>query len=110
MASRTVPTSAQDGLSDREIQTLKESAVQAKDNAYCPYSRFRVGAAFLTSDGHVMTGANVENASYPVGTCAERVALGKAVVSGNMNPTRSTERPRSSHGGELREPITYFRP
>ncbi len=46
-----------------------------------PYSKFRVGAALLTEDGVIITGANVENASYPVGLCAERCALSKAVVS-----------------------------
>ena len=45
-----------------------------------PYSKFRVGAALLTSAGSIVTGVNVENASYPVGTCAERCAIGKAVV------------------------------
>jgi cytidine deaminase len=45
-----------------------------------PYSKFRVGACILTKSGEFITGANVENASYPVGTCAERVAFGTAVV------------------------------
>lgn len=46
-----------------------------------PYSKFRVGACILTQSGEYIVGANVENASYPVGTCAERVAFGTAVVS-----------------------------
>lgn len=46
-----------------------------------PYSSFRVGAAFLATDWTIVTGANVENASFPVGTCAERCALAKGVVS-----------------------------
>ncbi|KAI4224832.1 MAG: hypothetical protein L6R40_008414 [Gallowayella cf. fulva] len=72
------------GLSDLRFQTLRQEAVAAKATAYCPYSNFRVGAAFLSQDGTVTVGGNIENASYPVGTCAERVALGKAVVSVNF--------------------------
>jgi len=70
------------GLSTTEVQRLSETSVAAKGNAYCPYSRFRVGAAILTKSGDCYSGANVENAAYPVGTCAERVALGAAVAQG----------------------------
>jgi cytidine deaminase len=50
--------------------------------AYAPYSSFHVGAAVLTRDGRVITGVNVENASYPLGMCAERCALSRAVAEG----------------------------
>ncbi|KAL8905438.1 MAG: hypothetical protein Q9207_002631, partial [Kuettlingeria erythrocarpa] len=67
------------GLSESQFTGLRHEAVNAKAKAYCPYSSFRVGAAFLASNGAIIVGANIENASYPVGTCAERVALGRAV-------------------------------
>lgn len=67
-------------ITESEFQSLRTSAVDAKALAHCPYSRFRVGAALLCPDGSIEVGANVENASYPVGTCAERVAIGKAVT------------------------------
>lgn len=70
------------GLTKDELKTLHERSVAAKSRAYCPYSKFRVGATLLSNDGQWIDGANVENASYPVGTCAERVALGKAVTEG----------------------------
>lgn len=71
------------GLSAAQLQQLSQKATAAKATAYCVYSRFRVGAALLAADGETfVTGANVENASYPVGTCAERVAMGRAVVEG----------------------------
>ncbi|CAO1606351.1 hypothetical protein XANCAGTX0491_009848 [Xanthoria calcicola] len=70
-------------LSQSQFVILQEKAGDAKATAYCPYSNFRVGAAFLSEDGTVITGGNIENASYPVGTCAERVALGKAVSEGH---------------------------
>lgn len=50
---------------------LHDAAVEAADHAYAPYSHFHVGAAALTSDGRVVTGCNVENASYGLGLCAE---------------------------------------
>lgn len=71
------------GLTAEEIKNLRRHAVAAKDTAYCPYSKFRVGAVLLTSVGAYVAGANVENAAYPVGTCAERVAFGKAITEGH---------------------------
>ena len=76
------------GLTDVELAELRTAALAAREKAYCPYSKFRVGAALLTSGASgsvVVTGANVENASYPVGTCAERVAFGRAVVDGHRS-------------------------
>ncbi len=63
-------------------QELYERAVTAAEGAYAPYSRFHVGAAALLRNGDVVTGVNVENASYPLGMCAERVALARAVAEG----------------------------
>lgn len=59
----------------REIQELMQSAVEARNTAYSPYSKFNVGAAILLDNDKVVTGSNQENASYPSGLCAERTAI-----------------------------------
>ena len=61
---------------------LYERAVAVATRAYAPYSRYLVGAAVLARDGRVFEGVNVENAAYPLGICAERSALARAVVEG----------------------------
>ena len=63
-------------------QELYDAALAASQAAYAPYSNFLVGAAALLRDGRVVTGVNVENASYPLGVCAERAAISRAVVKG----------------------------
>jgi len=64
---------------------LINKAIVARENAYAPYSKFQVGAAVITQNNNVFTGCNVENASYGGTICAERVALCKAVSSGDRN-------------------------
>ena len=61
------------------------AAAQARQGAVAPYSKFKVGAALLTRSGEIITGANVESASYGLTCCAERVALFKALTAGRRN-------------------------
>ena len=63
-------------------RALYERAVGIAGQAYAPYSRFHVGAAVLARDGRVFLGVNVENAAYPLGVCAEKAALTRAITDG----------------------------
>jgi cytidine deaminase len=64
------------------VTRLREAALAALEQAYSPYSSFRVGAALLGSDGTLGVGCNIENAAFPASVCAERVAVGALVARG----------------------------
>ena len=70
------------GLTLTQVQQLVARATEAKQHSYSPYSKFRVGAVVMTTDGEFFTGCNVECAAYGGTICAERVAIPKAVSEG----------------------------
>ncbi|MCS0542680.1 cytidine deaminase, partial [Aeromonas veronii] len=81
-----------------KTEELLNEAKKARELAYVPYSKFKVGAAILTKDGKVYHGCNIENAAYSVTNCAERTALFKAVSEGDKEfaaiaVVADTERP-----------------
>ena len=65
----------------KQEQELLNKAAEAVQNAYAPYSDFHVGAAILLNDGTIATGSNLENASFPIGLCAERIALANSFAN-----------------------------
>ncbi|MBI2092179.1 MAG: cytidine deaminase [Deltaproteobacteria bacterium] len=69
----------------KEEYNLLREALKARSRAYAPYSGFKVGAALLTDGGKIITGSNIENASFGLAICAERVAFVKAVSEGHKN-------------------------
>ncbi len=72
-------------LSDED---LINAAWDARDNAYCHYSGFAVGAAIIDDNGHLYVGCNVENAAYPLGNCAESAAIAAMVLEGGKRIDR----------------------
>ncbi len=78
------------------LEELLQHAMKAREYAVATYSRFKVGAALLTAEGRVYTGCNIENATYGLTVCAERVALWKALSEGE----RSFARIAVASGGE----------
>jgi len=82
MAEATGSESSESEVTD-EIRRLMDAAIAVRQGAYCPYSKFYVGAAVLADDGTIFTGSNVENASYGMTVCAERVAIWNAVSAGH---------------------------
>ncbi len=74
-------------LNDELRRQLIESALEVRTKAYAPYSHYPVGAALLASSGQIYLGVNVENAAYPTGICAERVAVFNAITQGECKFT-----------------------
>jgi cytidine deaminase len=72
----------------KSLEELIDFAREARKHAYAPYSNFAVGAVVESRDGRIFTGCNVENASYGLTLCAERVALGKAISEGGRDLVR----------------------
>ena len=90
-----------------DIQQLMQKAIRSRENAYAPYSKFKVGAAILLDNNEVVIGSNQENASYPSGLCAERTAI---YFAGAQHPDQKIVRMAISAGSKIHPTITPIPP
>ena len=101
-------------IATKKEQVIK-AAQEAAENAYVPYSQFRVGAALLTKNGRIFQGCNIENASFGLTNCAERTAFFKAVSEGNVSFSHlvvagNTEEPISPCGACRQVMVEFCKP
>ncbi len=89
-----------------EYRLLMNSAIETRSNAYAPYSKFRVGAAILLENGETVIGNNQENASYPAGVCAERVAMMYASASYPEVAIKAIAISATSENHQVVEPVS----
>ncbi len=89
----------------QDVQNLMKQAVETRNTAYAPYSKFRVGAAILLENNEVITGSNQENASYPSGLCAERTAIYYAGAKFPNTPMLRIAISASSLEFEVKNPV-----
>ena len=92
-------------MTENDLKTLIEKALDMRNFSYAPYSKFKVGAALQSSDGRIFGGCNVENSSYGAANCAERTAFFKAVSEGVKDFKRIV-----ITGGLEGEPLQYASP
>lgn len=101
-------------LDDLQVDRLVDAARDAAKQAYVPYSTFPVGAAVLTDDGTIVAGANVENASYGLTMCGERVAVFTAVAAGHRDvravAISAPRSPGTTPCGACRQVMNEFKP
>ena len=99
-------------LTESQRSDLITAATAVRDNAYAKYSKFHVGAALLTDSGRLFTGCNVENASYGLTLCAERVAVSSAVAAGERQFVAMAIATAGGHApcGACRQVIVEFAP
>ena len=101
-------------MAEESKAKLIQAAAKARERAVAPYSNFKVGAALLTRQGKIITGANVESASYGLTCCAERVALFTALTGGNKNFSAIAVVARAENGptpcGACRQLLAEYAP
>jgi cytidine deaminase len=93
-------------------ESLRQAARNVRQRAHAPYSKFQVGAAILTASGEIFAGCNVENASYGLTICAERVAVGSAVAAGHKEIVAVAVATSGGHSpcGACRQVLSEFGP